>query len=662
MGKLLRPLLLVAFAWTFGPSQAAAQAPVALKYSRAELEAKWRHRIQWFLDRGVVPLVDLESSLRQDDGEAYIEEALPVMDEIGLALIAFDGRRAPKRGGGKKGYRWGYYIHQVVNAHPDRFILATNGGTNRNWTRGKESFIAQVEAQVRAGAYPIMGEFEFRHYMSKRQCKQDRTDRDVDLPIDGANGHRLFRLSSESGVAFVIHHEPEDHALDGLERMLRTYPKATVIVAHFGQIRRPEKERRFGPDLVRRLLTTYPNLHYEISTGFPGRIYKCDGEVLDTVIWQTGGLGGQTNELKPEYKAILTAFSDRFVAGTDYGGGRSPLPEFLRRKVANLRLILRGLPETARHDIGYRNAWRLLTGRGWGAPDTAVPARLVAAAPYAGVLSDAHGHLDGGRADPDATIRAMDRNRIDKVVIFVKSRGGWTDEDAVEFRRRHPDRVVPGIGFQNKGWRRQDADFIRAVGDKARSGRFGWLGEVSFRGKIGRRLHAPPDSPLLGELLELSAATGLALTIHHNPYERDGASWRRTAEYGQLVETLAATPGATVVWAHWCGVAPAGVVRALLKRLPNLHCDLAWIHKAQQTLPNALVDDGDRLLPAWKKLIGDFPTRFLAGIDNAAKPGHLRDYDRRVGIIRAALGGLAPEVARKVATENFHRLITRRRK
>ena len=115
---------------------------------------------------------------------------------------------------------------------------------------------------------------------------------------------------------------------------------------------------------MRRLLTTYPNLYYDISTGHPGRRYACNANVLDTVLWESSGLS-QTDTLKPEYKALLTEFSTRFVAGTDYGGGRSPLPGFLRDRVANLRLILRDLPETAKHDIGYRNAWRRLTGKPW---------------------------------------------------------------------------------------------------------------------------------------------------------------------------------------------------------------------------------------------------------------------------------------------------------
>ena len=348
------------------PASLSAEEPVALKHERGSLEKIWRERVQSFLNRGVIPLIDLESSLQRSDGENYLPAAMKIMDEVALALIAFDGYQAPKKEGAEEGggYRWGYYIHEIVNTHPDRFILAANGGTNPNWLKQGEDFITQVEKHVRSGQYPIMGEFDFRHYMSAHQCRQNRTDRDNDIPLNSENGHRLFRLSQETGVAFVIHLEPEDAPLAALEEMLRAYPKAKVIVAHFGQIRHPERQKQFGPALLRRLLSSYPNLYCDISTGHPGRRYACNYKVLDTVLWESNVMG-QTNTLKPEYKAILSDFSTRFVVGTDYGGGRPPLPEFLLKRVTNIRLILRDLPDAAKHDIGYRNAWRLLTGKPW---------------------------------------------------------------------------------------------------------------------------------------------------------------------------------------------------------------------------------------------------------------------------------------------------------
>ena len=338
---------------------------IRIKYDRKMLQNLWRSRIQSFLDVGVIPLLDLESSLKPSDGEKYLDDAIKVMDELGIALIAFDAYQTPKKNKKQKGYRWGYYVHKTVNAHPDRFILATNGGTNNNWLRQKNSFVDQTVEHVESRDYPIMGEFDFRHYLSQNQCKKGQTERGSDIPINSPNGHRIFSLAQKIGVAFVIHLEPEDRPLAELEEMLTAYPKAKVIWAHFGQIRHPEKENKYNPSLVRRLLSTYPNLYIDLATGEPGRRYKCNNNILDTVIWQDGIWSAQKNTLKPEYLDILAEFSNRFVFGSDYGGGRKPLSQHLRKKASNARLIMSELSEEAKHQIGYQNAWFLLTGRPW---------------------------------------------------------------------------------------------------------------------------------------------------------------------------------------------------------------------------------------------------------------------------------------------------------
>lgn len=63
-----------------------------------------------------------------------------------------------------------------------------------------------------------------------------------------------------------------------------------------------------------------------------------------------------------------------------------------------------------------------------------------------------------------------------------------------------------------------------------------------------------------------------------------------------------------------------------------------------------------------EQIIEDFPGRFLVAIDNGAGPRQLRDYDRRIRVIRTAHGGLNPEVVHKVASENYHRLIGKKAK
>ncbi len=210
-----------------------------------------------------------------------------------------------------------------------------------------------------------MGEYEFRHYMSSVQCKKGRTDRDMYIAVTYENGQRLFSLSEETGIAFLIHLEAEDLPLAKLEEMLGRYPKAKVIWCHLGQIRHREKQKRYDAQLLRRLLSQYTNLYIDISTGEPGRRYKCNNNVLDTVIWEMRGGTSQKDRLREDYRAILTDFCDRFVVGLDYGGGRKSLDSYIKEKTKTRRLIMRDLPDGAKHDIEYRNAWLLLTGKKW---------------------------------------------------------------------------------------------------------------------------------------------------------------------------------------------------------------------------------------------------------------------------------------------------------
>ena len=340
--------------------------PVKLDLSTAELQAKWKARIQSFLNRGVVPLVGMESTLPYTDAKPFPQAALTAMDRLGVALVAFDAYAAANT----KKYRWSYYLEPVVNAHPDRVIPVANTGHNKSWLLQKPKkpagYAQTLKEHMQAGDYPMMGEFEFRHYLSIAQCHAGKTKRDVDIPIDGPDGRFLFKLSSATGKAFLMHLEPEDDKVAALDRMLTEFPDAHPIWAHFGQLRHPESQKGFTADRVRALIAAHPNLMFDLATGAPNADYNCGAEHVhgDTIIWAKGP-GGQRSTLDPAFAKLLADDSQHFVAAMDYGHGRPPLASWMGEKVKNLRLILHGLPEEAQKNIGYRNAWRVLTGSDW---------------------------------------------------------------------------------------------------------------------------------------------------------------------------------------------------------------------------------------------------------------------------------------------------------
>ena len=268
---------------------------------------------------------------------------------------------------------------------------------------------------------------------------------------------------------------------------------------------------------------------------------------------------------------------------------------------------------------------------------------------YQGVISDAHSHVKGEVTISDV-IEALDRSLVDKIVIMHKG-GSFRDADVLGMHAQYPGRIIAAIGFQNKGWRKQRPGFMKRVRRKASSGEYRWLGEASIRGKVNGRLNMPPDHKMVDELLELSARFKLPITIHHNSFD--------PREIAQFINKLEAHPNAIVVWAHWCGLSEPDVVKGWLQRFPNLHCDLAWLHKHQDAFPVNLIGADGLFTIQWIQLIEAYPDRFLIAID-ASSEANYRQYPGRVKKARKALGSLHADVAKKIATENMKRVLDQR--
>jgi hypothetical protein len=100
---------------------------------------------------------------------------------------------------------------------------------HRAWTENSKEFLAETLKHAVSDGYPLLGEFEFRHYPSLRQLKRGKLFRDVVVPINGPLGQELFAFAETTGLPFEIHYEIEDALLPPLEEMLGRYPRAKVM-------------------------------------------------------------------------------------------------------------------------------------------------------------------------------------------------------------------------------------------------------------------------------------------------------------------------------------------------------------------------------------------------------------------------------------------------
>ena len=75
------------------------------------VQSVWRARIQSLLDAGKLPKIDMETSWSEDTVRSFVPGIFPLMDELGIALIAADGYQ--RKQDGSTGYRWGTYIREI---------------------------------------------------------------------------------------------------------------------------------------------------------------------------------------------------------------------------------------------------------------------------------------------------------------------------------------------------------------------------------------------------------------------------------------------------------------------------------------------------------------------------------------------------------------------
>lgn len=312
-----------------------------------ELKSIWRKRIVAIKQDGKLPIIDIESSF--NPGAVNALSYAQAMDKNGIALTAFSAQIG-KRKYNNKGVLWHDGARRAVGIDPVRYIPTSTAGIYPAFTNEPLAFIEETINRVEKDNYPLMGEFEFRHYMSPRQYKRGEHYRDVSIPIDSDAGHRLFDFANRSSIPFQIHYEIEDELLPPLEMMLSRYNKARVIWCHLGQVRYAARSRRYGPAYVSSLIEKHPHIYFDLAFAGADSIYPGSNE-RHSRVWDSNG------RVKDEWIKLITAHPYRFLAALDIGGDRL---HHVASKTHNLRHFIGSLPTETQEIVAYKAAWKLI--------------------------------------------------------------------------------------------------------------------------------------------------------------------------------------------------------------------------------------------------------------------------------------------------------------
>jgi hypothetical protein len=242
-------------------------------------------------------------------------------------------------------------------------------------------------------------------------------------------------------------------------------------------------------------------------------------------------------------------------------------------------------------------------------------------------IFDAHIHYSHDAWDTVPAAQAIDILRKAGVQHALVSSSN--DDGNQRLYAAAPDLILPSLRpYRTRAdvgsWFREEA-IIAYLEERLKKNRYYALGEFHLYG-------ADADLPVPRRMVQLARQYNLLLHAHSDT----DAIERLFRQY----------PDARILWAH-SGFERPERIREVLKRHPNLWCDLAFRsdHAA-----------GGKLDPEWRTLLLEFPTRFMLGTDTYT-PERWHFVAEHARWSRGWLADLPADVAERIAFRNGDALI-----
>ena len=186
-----------------------------------------------------------------------------------------------------------------------------------------------------------MGICGFGEFATRLQSNGNMSDA---ASISDPRRLKIYAAAEGKGTPVNMHvslAEPETVA--AYEKIVAAHPRVPFILNHGGLTA--------GPELLGRLLATYSNLYVELS-----------GRLTPPTAAQPRPQSALTMDgsLKPEWRALIERFPDRFMFGMDVQSVESV--EGIAGRVAIARAAFAPLPQAIEEAIAYKNISRVMKG------------------------------------------------------------------------------------------------------------------------------------------------------------------------------------------------------------------------------------------------------------------------------------------------------------
>lgn len=279
-------------------------------------------------------------------------------------------------------------------------------------------------------------------------------------------------------------------------------------------------------------------------------------------------------------------------------------------------------------------------------------------------IIDIHSHIVPS-VSPEKIIKRLNNNNIKWFSMGVKGASFGGDKTREKYTNELQDRYIAfggqsdinaifrqyGIEAAESADRDDFRKILSNLDENFKNGKIKGIGEIFANNRKSsknpdQRRKMRIDCPSLTALYSLSSKYNGFLTIHMH-WDTDSVE--------QLENLIKTNPHGHIILAHAGVDATPSDIRNFLKLYPNVNCDLSARHKPK--LPSKFMEreifNAKGINPEWKKLIEEFPERFMVGtdVDDNDK------YNKAIKIIRKGLlAHLSSSTAEKVAYQNAERI------
>ena len=252
-------------------------------------------------------------------------------------------------------------------------------------------------------------------------------------------------------------------------------------------------------------------------------------------------------------------------------------------------------------------------------------ATLVAAASASAAdmpIFDAHLHYSHdawGYLSPKDAVALLKKAGIKRALVSSSD-----DEGTQKLMREAPDLILPELRpYRRRGEQStwfKDESVVGFLEDRLRRSRYVAIGEFHLYG-------ADADLPVPRRMVELARQHELFLHAH--------------SDVDAIERLFRQDPNARILWAH-SGFERPEVVRAMLRKYPNLVCDLAFRSEH---------GSGGKVPEEWRAAFLEFPDRFMVGTDTFT-PERWPYVTEHAVWSRAWLNDLPRDVAERIGHRN----------